>query len=155
MSNRFRILFTPKFADQVIDITGTKTGEDYTYFNKPFGVKYYLENSSEFGWDEKAGKMSAVQDTAVVIIIDPDMILLRPLTADFSDKSVQFWQPFENAEIVRKSRVEPGTPFGQTYGAFHLLQFIICPSLRFELIVIMILQSFLNVKVSVIIGGST
>ena len=125
MSNRFRILFTPKVADQVIDNNGTKTGQDFKYFNKPFGVKYYLENSSEFGWDEKAGKMSALKDKAVVIIIDPDMILLRPLTADFSDSSVQFWQPFDKNKVVRKTKVEPGTPFGQTYGAFNLLRFII------------------------------
>jgi len=114
MSTRFRILFTPKFSD-IVDSEGEKTGKDYKYFNKPFGVKYYLENSSDFSWDEKAGKMTAVEDKAAVIIIDPDMILLKPLTTDFSDSSVEFWQPFHN-KIERKKKVEPGTPFGQTYG---------------------------------------
>ena len=114
MSNRFRILFTPKFSD-IKDSEGGKTGEDYKYFNKPFGVKYYLENSIDFGWDEKAGKMTAVEDKAAVIIIDPDMILLKPLTTDFSDSSVEFWQPFQQT-FKRKKKVEPGVPFGQTYG---------------------------------------
>ena len=114
MSNRFRILFTPKFSD-IKDSEGGNTGEDYKYFNKPFGVKYYLENSSDFSWDEKAGKMTAVEDKAAVIIIDPDMILLKPLTTDFSDSSVEFWQHFHQ-KIERKKKVEPGGPFGQTYG---------------------------------------
>jgi hypothetical protein len=125
MSNRFRILFTPKFSD-IFDKDGNKLGDEYKYFNKPFGVKYYLENSHDFGWDEKAGKMTAVEDNAVVIIIDPDMILLKPLTTDFSDSSVEFWQPFVN-EISRKQKVEPGTPFGQTYGenSYFLPRFLI------------------------------
>ena len=114
MSNRFRILFTPKLSD-IIDKDGNKNGDEYKFFNKPFGVKYYLENSSDFGWDEKAGKMTGVEDNAAVFIIDPDMILLKPLTTDFSDSSVELWQPFQN-EIRRKQKVEPGTPFGQTYG---------------------------------------
>jgi hypothetical protein len=114
MSNRFRILFTPKFSD-IKDSEGGETGKDYKYFNKPFGVKYYLENSIDFGWDEKAGKMTAVEDKAAVIIIDPDMILLKPLTTDFSDSSVEFWQPFQQT-FKRKKKVEPGVPFGQTYG---------------------------------------
>ena len=87
MSSRFSILFTPKFSD-IKDEEGKRTG-DYKYFNKPFGVKYYLENSSDFGWNEETGEMTDVKDKAVVIIIDPDMILLRPLTTDFSDSNVQ------------------------------------------------------------------
>ena len=45
--------------------------------------------SSDFGWNEETGEMTGVKDKAVVIIIDPDMILLRPLTTDFSDSNVQ------------------------------------------------------------------
>lgn len=41
------------------------------------------------------------------------MILMRPLTTDFSD--AEFWSPFTK-KIERKKKVEPGTPFGQTYG---------------------------------------
>lgn len=98
------------------DENGKRTGNNYKYFNKPFGVKYYLENSSDFGWDDNTGKMTAVEDKAVVIIIDPDMILLRPLTTDFSDHT--FWSPFHRP-IERKKKVERGTPFGQTYGLSH------------------------------------
>mmetsp|Transcript_33223 Transcript_33223/g.54288 ORF Transcript_33223/g.54288 Transcript_33223/m.54288 type:complete len:425 (+) Transcript_33223:3-1277(+) len=116
MSSRFRLFFTPKFSD-VKDENGKSRG-DYKYFNKPFGAKYYLENSSDFGWDDKLSKMTTVEDKAVVIIIDPDMILLQPLTTDFSDSSVKFWSPFHK-KIERKKKVEHGTPFGQTYGLSH------------------------------------
>ncbi len=50
----------------------------FEYFNKPIGVKYHLENSSDFDWDENTGKITAVEDKAAVIIIGPDMILLKP-----------------------------------------------------------------------------
>ena len=43
------------------------------------------------------------------------MVLLRPLTTDFSDSSFKFWSPFAKT-IERKKKVEHGTPFGQTYG---------------------------------------
>lgn len=116
MSSRFRILFTPKFSDV--------NGGNYKYFNKPFGVKYYLEHSPDFGWDESSEKLTSAKEKAVVIIIDPDMILLKPLTTDFSDGSVSFWSPFHK-KIERKKKVEPGIPFGQTYGLSHKwMQFI-------------------------------
>jgi len=117
MSSRFRIMFTPKFSD-IKNEDGESTGGNYKYFNKPFGVKYYLEHSNDFGWDEGTGKMTTVKDKAVVIIIDPDMILMSPLSTDFSDSSVSFWSPFHK-KIERKKRVEQGTPFGQTYGLSH------------------------------------
>ena len=78
-------------------------------------MKYYLENCSDFGWDEKSGTMTSVSDKTVVIIIDPDMILLRPLTTDFSDSNVKFWSP-NRKPIQRKKKVGPSAPFGQTYG---------------------------------------
>ena len=121
MSNRFRIFFTPKFSD--IHTDGSSSNIDYKYFNKPFGVKYYLENSSDFGWNEAAGKMTAVEDNAAVIIIDPDMIFMRPLRTDFSDSSVEFWKPFYEAS-ERKTKVEAGTPFGQTYGMLLLFMML-------------------------------
>lgn len=116
MSNRFKLFFTPKFSNI--------NRKEYKYFNKPFGVRYYLENCSDFGWDEELGKMTAIADEAVVIIIDPDMILLQPLTTDFSDSTVKFWSPHRKA-IERKKKVGPLTPFGQTYGLSHKwMQFI-------------------------------
>ena len=69
MSRRFRIFFTPKFSG-VTDESGKTTG-DYKYFNKPFGVKFYLQHSDDFKWDEEAGKLTVEDD--FVIILDPDV----------------------------------------------------------------------------------
>jgi len=116
LSKRFRIFFTPRFSD-IKDENGKSTGSDYKYFNKPFGVRYYLEHSDDFNYVEKTGNLENEDD--FVIIIDPDMLLLRPLTTDFSDgSSVKFWNPFAKA-IERKKKVVHGTPFGQTYGFSH------------------------------------
>lgn len=51
------------------------------------------------------------------------MLLLRPLTTDFSDSSVKFWSPFSK-KIERKKKVEHGVPFGQTYGTNLVSQLI-------------------------------
>ena len=72
MSRRFRIFFTPKFSD-IKDENGITTG-DYKYFNKPFGVKYYLEHSDDFKWNEESGKLANEDD--FIIIIDPDVSFL-------------------------------------------------------------------------------
>lgn len=108
MSNRFIIHFTPHFSS-VKDKDGNTKG-DYKFFNKPFGVLHWMEN----GIDRK-GSMA----DAIVILIDPDMLLLRPVTHDFSD---------ERDTIINKNRilrpddpptlrkVKHGYPFAQIYG---------------------------------------
>ena len=74
---------------------------------------------SDFGWDPQSGKFQSIEEEAYVIIIDPDMILLRNLTIDFSDdKRTQFWQP-HSQHVTRMTRVSEGHPFGQTYGFGH------------------------------------
>eukprot|EP00986_Skeletonema_menzelii_P015195 scaffold11248_cov145-Skeletonema_menzelii.AAC.3 len=112
ISNRYKIFFTPKFSHVDDD---DKTGS-YKFFNKPFGTKYYIENSSDFGWDESSGKLTKAQDNEVILLLDPDMLLLQPLTTDFSDSNVKFWKPFYKNNVERKKKVAPGAMFGQTYG---------------------------------------
>jgi hypothetical protein len=108
ISNRFKIIFTPKYSH----IDG-ESG-DYKYFNKPYGVKYWFEKSADFGWEESSGKLTKAIGNEVVILIDPDTLLLQPFKNDFSD--VKFWNPFAKYTIERKKKVSPGTMFGQTYG---------------------------------------
>ena len=112
ISNRYKVFFTPKFSHIDED---TETGS-YKFFNKPFGTKYYIENNSDFGWDESSGKLTKAQDNDVIMLLDPDMLLLQPLTTDFSDSNVKFWRPFHKDTLERKKKVAPGAMFGQTYG---------------------------------------
>lgn len=69
ISRRFKIHFTPNYMR--ID------GDVFPYYNKPFGVKHWMEHSLGFPQED--------DDDAVIILIDPDMIPLRPLTRSFAN----------------------------------------------------------------------
>lgn len=60
--------------------------------------------------------LTKAQNNEVILLLDPDMLLLQPLTTDFSDSSVKFWKPFHKDTLERKKKVAPGVMFGQTYG---------------------------------------
>ena len=106
MSARFRIFFAP--ASPGVD----KRVQTTKYFNKPFGVRYWLEDHPDF--DLATGKMIA-KEKSFVFIIDPDQLFLRQLSTDFTSPRIDFWSPFAK-KIERKKKVERGAPFGQTYG---------------------------------------
>lgn len=109
MGKQFLLHLTPHFSG-VKDKDG-KTVGDYKFFNKPFGLKYWLEHGIGFE-DEKNTLLTREDD--VVILIDPDMVLLRPITGDFSnDRDVVIGKRHERN---RKYKVEHGSPFAQTYG---------------------------------------
>lgn len=83
LNHKFSVHFTPDFADV--------SGDNYKYYNKPFGVRHWME----YGLNYSQSKLN--QD-AIIMILDPDMILLRPLTYDFTHSNV----------IIHKS--QRGTP---------------------------------------------
>lgn len=104
MSTRFHLHLTPSFSGVKND-AGEPIG-DYKFFNKPFGLLH---------WMEHAEHMDLSQADDVVILIDPDMILLRPLTGDFSqDRDTVISKRRQPHVLGRK--VEQGLPFAQTYG---------------------------------------
>jgi hypothetical protein len=113
MSTRFRIHFTPHFSG-VKDENGEVKG-DYKYFNKPFGLKHFLEESEFMGMDEK-GEMK--NPDVVVILCDPDFLLLRPITDDFSNERETIVSPRRKKIFDAKPEkvVTHGSPFAQTYG---------------------------------------
>lgn len=110
MSSRFHLLLTPHFSG-VKDADGNIIG-DYKFFNKPFGLKYWLEHSDLVDFNN--GEFPKTKDD-IVILIDPDMSMMRPITKDFtSDKDVVI-APFRKEHLVGRT-VEHGKPFAQTYG---------------------------------------
>jgi len=109
MSDRFRIHFTPHFSG-VKDADGNTVG-DYKFFNKPFGLKHWLEFGELMGTTVD-GKMK--NEDHRVILTDPDMLLLRPMTGDFSDNREVVLG--KRAKLNRKFKLEHGQPFAQTYG---------------------------------------
>ena len=110
MSKRFHIHLTPKFSE-VKDETGKVIG-DYKFFNKPYGLKYWLENFELTGF-LGSGEFDHADD--IVILIDPDMALLRPITKFFQAERETIISPKRKASLL-STEVKRGVPFGQTYG---------------------------------------
>jgi hypothetical protein len=111
MSQRFHLQLTPHFSE-VKDEHGNVIG-DYKFFNKPFGLKYWLENSDLLDFDGM-GNFPNTAD-AIVILIDPDMSLLRPITKDFTSDEDVVIADFRKSHIIGRT-VEHGKPFAQAYG---------------------------------------
>jgi peptidyl serine alpha-galactosyltransferase len=104
MSKRFHLHLTPKFSE-VRDETGKIVG-DYKFFNKPRGLKRWLENFELLDFEH--------QDD-IVILIDPDMTLMRPITKDFSNRRENLISERRQSHIL-STHVTHGVPFAQTYG---------------------------------------
>jgi hypothetical protein len=104
-SSRFHLHLTPHFS-------GIEGGQgEYKFFNKPFGLKHWMENADSAHFNLS----SQQQDDVVIILIDPDMVLLRPLVRDFSDERETIISPRRRKSMLG-TRVEHGLPFAQTYG---------------------------------------
>jgi len=101
MSDRFYLHLTPEFAT-------VKPGLRFKYFNKPFGVRHWMEHVLGFPDNPE-------NSNAIVILVDPDQILLRPFTNDFTNSS-EVWRPTPTSSIPMRNKVEHGSPFAQQYG---------------------------------------
>lgn len=84
-----------------------KQKQAFKYFNKPYGLRHWFENV--LGYPEN----HAEHDDSIIILMDPDQILLRPFTDDFTKSAENWWLPEEGRH---KLKVEHGSPFAQNYG---------------------------------------
>ena len=113
LSKRFHLQLTPHFSD-IKDEEGNSIG-DYKFFNKPFGLKYWMENSPQLNYQQNNGGFDKSLQNDVVILIDPDMGILRKITADFSDDRESLIATPRQSHVLSR-KVEPGKPFAQVYG---------------------------------------
>lgn len=115
MSDRFLIHFTPHFSGVKDEETGKVKG-DYKFFNKPFGLKHFMENFHLLGFDRGGKEMKNPND--VIILTDPDFLLLRPLTDDFSNTRETLVGKRRKHVYDKKDShiVTHGNPYAQTYG---------------------------------------
>lgn len=97
MSPRFHLHITPEFSN-------IKPGVNFKYFNKPFGLRHWMEHV--LGYPK-----NTAHDDAVIMLLDPDQIVLRPFTQDFTNSTEVWIQP-----NLGKLKVERGQMFGQKYG---------------------------------------
>lgn len=96
MSSRFHLhIMAPSVADMMKNSTSSSTGTSkgrtrplssaanasavgkYHYFNKPFGVQHWMKET--FQQDSRSSENDHEADNDIIILIDPDMILLKPL----------------------------------------------------------------------------
>ena len=77
----------------------------YKYFNKPFGVRHWMEHALGYPGNHE------LHDDSIIILMDPDQVMMRPFTNDFTNSS-EIWK----YEKTRKLKVEHGSPFAQQYG---------------------------------------
>ena len=99
LSPKFSVHFTPDYAKI--------SGDNYKYYNKPFGLQHWLKNGIKY--EENKDKL----ENAIIMILDPDMILLRPLTYDFTKSNVIIHPSKRGAPKVKK--VMHGQPWASLY----------------------------------------
>lgn len=112
MSQRFHVFFTRNFGTDNTTFQHT----DYKYNNKPNSV--YLWMKDILGMDHPQNRTNDVDD-GIIFLLDPDMILLRPLLHDFSGQEMIYAsadmqgasQPYNGTKVVRH-----GMPMAQHDG---------------------------------------
>jgi hypothetical protein len=109
MSDSFRLHFTPDYSR--VRLSEGKFA--YKYMNKPFGLKHWMEHG--LGMNNVTAD-SDLRD-GIVILMDPDMVLLRPLLHDFTNEQV-IWVDSEKDHSKQPATkvVRHGFPIAQQDG---------------------------------------
>ena len=107
ISDRFHLHLTPDYSNIRVNHDDKRP---YKYMNKPFGLRHWLENKLGFAQGRPLPK-AWIDD--VVILLDPDMILLKPIMHDFS-KSHVIWVNGTPSED--RMQVRHGNPMAQQDG---------------------------------------
>ena len=93
--------FTPDFK------MDSKTQKKYDFYNKPYGLHHWLQHANP-----------PIDDGVVVILIDPDMIILRPFTLDFAKNPTNIFYDTSIKPGITEvpSKIGKGVPVAQIYG---------------------------------------
>lgn len=104
MSDRFHLHHTKDFST----VKKLKGNQSYKYMNKPFGLRDWMENA--LGLSENREIDPEVADS-IVMLLDPDMVLLRPLVHDFTNEDVEWVEKDPASKVVKT-----GHPIAQQDG---------------------------------------
>ncbi|GAX14325.1 hypothetical protein FisN_1Hh525 [Fistulifera solaris] len=104
MSPRFHLHHTQDYGK----VQKNKKTQYYKYMNKPFGLQDWMENA--LGVSENKRMDSDLADS-IVMLLDPDMVLLRPLVHDFTNEDVEFVEEEPATKVVKT-----GFPIAQQDG---------------------------------------
>ena len=106
MSPHFHLHMTPDFS-KVLGADGKY--KVYKYMNKPFGLHHWMEVVLKM--NETTTTKDPKVDDGIIMLLDPDMILLRPLVHDFTQEDVIFVEENPATRIVKH-----GLPISQQDG---------------------------------------
>lgn len=110
MSPNFHMHLTPDFGS-LTKTQGLGDERNYKYMNKPFGLRHWIE--ATFPMNEK-GRVSIDVEDSIVFLLDPDMILLRPIVHDFTQQDVKYAGAGE--QDIKTRVVRHGFPICQQDG---------------------------------------
>jgi peptidyl serine alpha-galactosyltransferase len=118
----FEVHFTPDYSR--VRLSEGKFA--YKYMNKPYGLRHWMENSLKLSWTGDVEELVASPFSmnhsiaqheellsGIVILMDPDMVLLKPIGHDFSNDH-EIW-----AQKPAITKVQHGNPFAQQDGYLH------------------------------------
>ncbi|RYH15261.1 hypothetical protein EON65_32015 [archaeon] len=89
--------FTPDFKKDA------QSQRSYDFYNKPWGIKHWLEYANP-----------PIPEDAIIALLDPDMVFLRPLTPVVAGSPYIVRRKFPMTEMIEE--VGEGRPVSQTYG---------------------------------------
>lgn len=116
MNPKFLIHFTPEYGKQLEPEYGYQKTK---YWNKPFGLKHWMENYFGYVWDDDDSKITVPEfDDHIIVLVDPDMLMQKPFVNDFSDMPLDQWNKYyremgHSNELIGK--VKQGHPAAQDY----------------------------------------
>ncbi|OEU21409.1 hypothetical protein FRACYDRAFT_138617, partial [Fragilariopsis cylindrus CCMP1102] len=114
LNPKFRLHLTPGYHKSL-------TGKHYKYMNKPYGLRNWMESTFKFtnstSTTINTDDANNEEENGIVMLLDPDMILLRPLVHDFTNEDVIF----ADESIIGKNNsskkiVSNGNPIAQQDG---------------------------------------
>lgn len=87
MSPGFHLHITPDYSD----INKEKPGDPgFHYFNKPFSTHHWMEHA--LGYTPQQTRIGDnMHDDTIVILCDPDQIIMRPFTNNYFSNETEIW----------------------------------------------------------------
>ena len=84
-----------------------KTKKKYDFYNKPYGLYHWLQHAHP-----------PVSDGTVIILLDPDMILLRPLTLQLAGypTNIFYDKRIDPSDPALPKKIGKGVPVATIYG---------------------------------------
>lgn len=98
----FHLHITPDFSR-----AAGNTNKPYKFFNKPLGLRHWMEHKLGFPDNEQA----AEHQDAIFVIMDPDQIILRKFVQDYTNEPEVF-----QSGSLDYSKISKGQPMAAEYG---------------------------------------